>query len=157
MHDCDALDVYGLSDDEAEPTHTCNRLDGVAVATCLAKALRMTPRGDSAAVLVEGLTLEARLLRGAASGQLNNATSRRFGHGGDPVKLEKACAAMAEAHARFARDPTAHTFRKLLGRTARDALTRHFFNPQKVQANRRRAAREALHLDHYDHCGSSTL
>ncbi|KAJ1629441.1 hypothetical protein T492DRAFT_1011020, partial [Pavlovales sp. CCMP2436] len=67
-------------------------------------------------VPVGGLTLEARLLRDAASGQLNKATSRRLGHGGDPVKLEKACAAMAEAHARFARDPTAHAFRKLLGR-----------------------------------------
>ncbi|KAJ1625217.1 hypothetical protein T492DRAFT_1123377 [Pavlovales sp. CCMP2436] len=131
MHDRDALDVYGLSDDEAEPTHTCCSLDGVA--TCRAKALRLTPCGDSAAVPVEGLTLEARLLRGAAKGQLNNATTRRFGHRGDPVKLEKACAAMAEAHARFARDPTAHAFRKLLGRTARIALTGHFFNRRSTQ------------------------
>ncbi|KAJ1620478.1 hypothetical protein T492DRAFT_888621 [Pavlovales sp. CCMP2436] len=92
---------------------------------------------DSAVVPVEGLTLEARLLRGAASGQLNKATSHGFGHSGDPVKLEKACAAMAEAHARFARDPTAHAFRKLLGRTARIALTGHFFSAE---------AREAPHL-----------
>ncbi|KAJ1620413.1 hypothetical protein T492DRAFT_915163, partial [Pavlovales sp. CCMP2436] len=76
----------------------------------------MIPRGDSAAMPVKGLTLEARLLRGAASGQLNNATSRRFGPRGDLVKLEKACASLVEAHARFA-----HAFRKLLGRTARIA------------------------------------
>jgi hypothetical protein len=72
------LDDAGLSDDEAPATR--NLVGCEQAASACAAALNDTPRGDGADMKpAEGLTLNARLLRGAASGQLNEATSRRFG------------------------------------------------------------------------------
>ena len=126
------------------PTHGAPGMRQVAEAT--AASLRLLDPD----FYTTDLSLEAELVVGISSMQTSTRYSRKFGaeHPSPELirKAEAARAAIEKSLEDVRADPTPQTFALLVSDIASNACVGSFFNPHKVQANRRRAAAAAPHL-----------